>query len=221
MSIMDVLGPIMIGPSSSHTAGAVRLGMLARGILEGEVAEAEIYLHGSFAETYKGHGTDMALLAGLMGWRTDDVRIPEAMHYAQKQGLKYKFIKTDLGDLAHPNTVLFKLTATDGRNIEVTGSSVGGGQVLVSNIDGMDMELTGKLPAIFTTHIDKRGVINAISGILAHAGINIATMRLFRDGKGGLASMVIECDNDVPIEVINDIENLDFIIKVRFVAKML
>lgn len=221
MSILDVLGPVMIGPSSSHTAGAVRLGLLARGILDAAVAEAEIYLHGSFAETYKGHGTDVALLAGLMGWKPDDARIPHAMEYAEQEGLKYKFLKTDLGDLAHPNTVLFKLTGTDGRTAEITGSSIGGGQVLINNIDGMDMELTGKLPAILTTHIDKRGVLSLISGILANAGVNIATMRLFRDDKGGVASMVIECDNDVPKWVLATLQNLEFIINVRFVAKML
>lgn len=221
MSILDVLGPVMIGPSSSHTAGAVRLGLLARGILDDTVAEAEIYLHGSFAETYKGHGTDMALVAGLMGWKTDDARIPQAMEYAEQVGLKYKFIKTDLGDLAHPNTVLFKLIGASGKTVEVTGCSVGGGQVLVNNIDGMDMELTGKLPAILTNHIDKRGVLSLISGILANAGVNIATMRLFRDDKGGIASMVIECDNDVPQWVLATLDNLEFVINVRFVAKLL
>ena len=131
MNIFDVIGPVMIGPSSSHTAGAVRLSLLAISILGAWPVKAQIALHGSFA-----HGTDMALLAGLMGWLPDDARIPQAMDFAQKQGLEYAFSTINLGDLTHPNTVYFKLTAADGRQCEVIGSSIGGGQVLVTSIDG-------------------------------------------------------------------------------------
>lgn len=149
MSILDIIGPVMIGPSSSHTAGAVRLGLLAASILGAKPVKAEIYLHGSFAETYKGHGTDMALLAGLMGWLPDDERIPQADSYAEKNGLEYSYHKIDLGNKAHPNTVLFKLTAENGARCDIVGSSVGGGQVQVTEIDGFPVELTGRLPAIF------------------------------------------------------------------------
>ena len=135
MNIFDVIGPVMIGPSSSHTAGAVRLSLLAISILGAWPVKAQIALHGSFAQTYRGHGTDMALLAGLMGWLPDDARIPQAMDFAQKQGLEYAFSTINLGDLTHPNTVYFKLTAADGRQCEVIGSSIGGGQVLVTSID--------------------------------------------------------------------------------------
>lgn len=221
MNIMDIIGPVMIGPSSSHTAGAVRLGLMAKSILGAEVKQADIFLHGSFAETYKGHGTDMALLAGLMGWATDDERIPEAKAYAQVQGLSFKFSKIDLGSLTHPNTVLFKLTGNDGNMVEVTGSSVGGGQILVTNIDGMDVEVSGKFPALITTHIDKPGVINMISGILAYNHINIATMRLFRDEESGVASLLIECDQEVPPPIITMVENLDGICSVRSIRKLL
>ena len=221
MNLIDIIGPVMIGPSSSHTAGAVRLGLLAASILGAMPVKAEINLHGSFAETYQGHGTDMALLAGLMGWMPDDERIPEAEKYAQESGLKYSFQKIDLGNMAHPNTVLFKLTSTSGSYCEIVGSSVGGGQVKVTEIDGFPVELTGRLPAILTVHIDTRGVIALVTSTLANAGVNIATMRLFRSDKGGMASMVIECDEAVPQEILNLIGALQQIESVRFIASVL
>ena len=221
MNLIDIIGPVMIGPSSSHTAGAVRLGLLAASILGGQPVQAEINLHGSFAETYQGHGTDMALLAGLMGWTPDDERIPEAEKYAKEGGLTYSFKKIDLGNMAHPNTVLFKLTSASGSYCEIMGSSVGGGQVKVTEIDGFPVELTGRLPAILTVHIDTRGVIALVTSTLANAGVNIATMRLFRSDKGGMASMVIECDEAVPQEILNLIGALQQIESVRFIASVL
>lgn len=221
MNIVDIIGPVMIGPSSSHTAGAVRLGLLAAGILGATPVRAEIFLHGSFAETHKGHGTDMALLAGLMGWLPDDARIPEADRHAAGAGLEYTFAKIDLGSLTHPNTVLFKLTAADGSYCEIIGSSIGGGQVQVNSIDGFPVELTGKLPAILTVHEDKRGIIALVTGVLANAGVNVATMRVFRSNKGGTASMVIECDENVPHSIVNLIGALEPIRSVRFIASVL
>lgn len=221
MNIIDIIGPVMIGPSSSHTAGAVRLGFLAASILGAKPAKAMIHLHGSFAETYQGHGTDMALLAGLMGWLPDDERIPNAKEYAVQNNLVYAFHKIDLGNMAHPNTVLFELTAVDGSTCVIMGSSIGGGQVKVTEIDGFPVELTGRLPAILTVHQDTRGVIALVTSTLANAGVNIATMRLFRDNKGGKASMVIECDQDVPKEIISLIGALQQIESVRFIARVL
>ena len=221
MNLIDIIGPVMIGPSSSHTAGAVRRGLLAASILGGKPVKAEINLHGSFAETYQGHGTDMALLAGLMGWMPDDERIPQAEKYAEESGLEYSFHKIDLGNMAHPNTVLFKLTSASGSYCEIVGSSVGGGQVKVTEIDGFPVELTGRLPAILTVHIDTRGVIALVTSTLANAGVNIATMRLFRSDKGGMASMVIECDEAVPQEILNLIGALQQIESVRFIASVL
>ncbi len=211
MNIFDVIGPVMIGPSSSHTAGAVRLSLLAISILGAWPVKAQIALHGSFAQTYRGHGTDMALLAGLMGWLPDDARIPQAMDFAQKQGLEYAFSTINLGDLTHPNTVYFKLTAADGRQCEVIGSSIGGAAV----------ELSGKLPAILTLHKDKPGVISLVSSALASAGINIAGMRVFRANKGGLATMVIECDQVVPEPIINLVAALEPMQSVRFIRNVL
>lgn len=221
MNIFDIIGPVMIGPSSSHTAGAVRLGLLAASVLGSLPKKAEIYLHGSFAETYKGHGTDMALLAGLMGWLPDDERIPRASSYAEENHLQYSYHKIDLGNMAHPNTVLFKLTAADGGQCDVVGSSIGGGQVMVTEIDGFPVELTGRLPAVLTVHVDARGIIALVTSTLANAGVNIATMRVFRDNKGGMASMVIECDEAVPQEILNLIAALPQMESVRFIASVL
>ena len=220
MNIIDVIGPVMIGPSSSHTAGAVRLGLLAASILGSRPVKAEINLHGSFAETYRGHGTDMALLAGLMGWLPDDERIPRAAEYASAAGMDYSYHKIDLGNMAHPNTALFKLRGENGAYCEIIGSSVGGGQVRVTEIDGFPVELTGRLPAILTVHADARGIIALVTSTLANAGVNIATMRVFRNNKGGLASMVIECDQAVPLEIINLIGALQQIESVRFIASV-
>ena len=186
MNIFDIVGPVMIGPSSSHTAGACRLGLLAAGILGERPRQAEILLHGSFARTYKGHGTDRALVAGLMGWQPDDVRIPNALKLAAEAGVKFTFQNA----------------------CEVIGASVGGGQIMVTKVDGFPVELTGVLPALFVPHRDEPGVIALVSTILAQKQINIASMRVFREGKGETAAMVIECDQAVPPAVIRHLEEL-------------
>ena len=211
MNIIDIIGPVMIGPSSSHTAGAVRLGLLAAGILGAPPVKAQIDLHGSFAHTYRGHGTDVALLAGLMGWLPDDARIPQARKYAAEAGLEYNFAKVNLGDLTHPNTARFTLTAKDGKSCEVIGSSIGGAEV----------ELDGKLPALLVSHTDKPGVIALVSSTLASASVNIATMRVFRKNKGGLATMVLECDQKVQPAIVQLLAALPPIDTVRFVDSVL
>lgn len=221
MNIYDVMGPVMIGPSSSHTAGAVRLGLLAASVLGSLPVKAEIFLHGSFAETYKGHGTDLALLAGLMGWHQDDERIPRAHFFARENKLDYSFAKIDLGNMAHPNTVLFKLTAASGSRCEVVGSSVGAGSVVVTEIDGFPVELTGRWPAILTVHVDTRGIIALVTSTLANAGVNIGAMRVFRDENKGIASMIIECDEVVPQGILNLIAALPQMESVRFIASVL
>ncbi len=221
MNLIDVIGPIMIGPSSSHTAGAVRLGLLATAILGETPKKAQIFLHGSFAETYKGHGTDMALLAGLMGWLTDDVRIPNAPEIAAETGMEFSFEPIDLGEMTHPNTVYFKIEAADGKKCEIIGSSIGGGQVQITQIDGFPVEITGRLPALLVPHKDVPGVIALVSSKLAAAGINIASMRVFRTDKGGTAFMVIECDQNIQGVLLNEIEALEPVITVKFIASVL
>ena len=221
MNIIDIIGPVMIGPSSSHTAGAVRLGLLAASILGARPVEAKISLHGSFAHTYRGHGTDLALLAGLMGWLPDDARIPKAREFAKRKSLSFTFFKVNLGELTHPNTVVFELRSADGKHCEIMGSSIGGGQVKISAIDGAEVEISGRLPVLVIAHVDKPGVIALVSGTLASASVNIAAMRVFRANKGGVATMVIECDQMVPPAIVQLIGSLDPVKNVRFVNSVL
>ena len=220
MNIFDIIGPVMIGPSSSHTAGACRLGLLARGILGQRPAKAEIILHGSFAHTYKGHGTDRALIAGLMGWQPDDARIPDALRIAAEEGMDFSFTPGALGSMAHANSVLLRLRDERGSTCEVVGASIGGGQIMVTNVDGFPVELTGVLPALFVPHRDEPGVIALVSTILATKQINIASMRVFREGKGETASMIIECDQAVSPAIIAHLEQLGPVKLVRFVDKV-
>ncbi|MDD4321909.1 MAG: L-serine ammonia-lyase, iron-sulfur-dependent subunit beta [Acidaminococcaceae bacterium] len=221
MNLLDVIGPVMIGPSSSHTAGAVRLGLLAVSILGESPIKADIALHGSFAQTYRGHGTDMALLAGLMGWMPDDARIPEADIYAEQKGLQYKFSTINLGELTHPNTVRFHLEGVTGKTCVVTGSSIGGGQVCVTEIDDFPVELNGNLPGVLIVHQDRPGVIALVSGKLSEYKVNIAGMRVFRTNKGGTATMIIECDQMVPEEALKAIREIKNVESVRFINKVL
>ena len=217
MNIFDIIGPVMVGPSSSHTAGAVRLGNAALAILGEQVAEAEIGLHGSFAQTGRGHGTDLALVAGLMGWATDDLRIPQAHRYAKENGLHFSFININAGDAAHPNYVRFHLKGRTGRTTVVAGASVGGGRVMISEVDGFALEFTGDFPTILTLHEDRPGAVAEVTGILSRRGVNIAQMRVFRRNKGGLASMVLETDQSVDDSDIEALKGLTMIQSVRFI----
>ncbi len=192
-SIFDIVGPVMIGPSSSHTAGAVRLGNLARAIFGEQPSHATVLLHGSFASTGRGHGTDLAIVAGLLGFAPDDPRIRHALAFAEEAGMEVEFGTAELGDV-HPNTAVLDLTAPDGRSMRVIGSSLGGGDVVVTDIDGFDVEATGELPMLVVEHEDKPGEIAAVSSILAENGVNIAAMRVSREARGGTALMLIETD---------------------------
>ncbi|MDR2007244.1 MAG: L-serine ammonia-lyase, iron-sulfur-dependent subunit beta [Acidaminococcales bacterium] len=221
MNLFDIIGPIMIGPSSSHTAGAVRLGLLARQILGEEPVKAVIDLYGSFARTCKGHGTDAALLAGLLGWRPDDGRIPRALDEAEKSGLDYSFNLAETGEFVHPNTVLFHLTGAGGRYGRIGGVSLGGGRISVNNIDGFPVELSGELNALLTMHEDRAGIVSAVSSILAEMRINIAGMRVFRRQKGGLAAMIIETDQPAGQKVRPIIAAIPGINSVRLINSIL
>lgn len=219
MNLFDIIGPVMVGPSSSHTAGAVRLGNLALAILGEDVKNAVIELHGSFAQTYRGHGTDLALVAGLLGWAPDDLRIPQSFACAAEAGLEHSFVKADLGDLVHPNTVRFRLTGQKGRQSEITGSSVGGGSVIITNVDGFLLEFTGELTVLLTTHQDKPGVVALVTTLLANQGVNVAAMRLSRQAKGGLAVMVMETDQVIGDEIVTAITAIPQITAVRRISR--
>lgn len=202
VSLLDIIGPVMVGPSSSHTAGACRLGLLGRGLVSGTPQKALLELHGSFARTGEGHGTDKALVAGLMGFKPDDERIRTALQIADKEGLDYHFEKTTLSEGSHPNTVRMTLEHGD-INATLVGSSLGAGRVLVTEIDGYPVEISGNFHTIAMIAEDRKGSIARITGLLADHDINIATLRLTRKRRGGDAFMVIECD-DAPGEKVRD-----------------
>ena len=215
MNLFDVIGPIMIGPSSSHTAGAVRLGRLALALLGEPVRSADIGLHGSFASTGKGHGTDRALIAGLMGWNTDDARIPLSFEHAAAAGLSFRFENVCLGEDAHPNTAIFALKGSSPGVLRLTGCSVGGGQIRITELNEFPLELTGNLAALVTMHHDRPGVIHNVTGVLASQAVNIAEMRVSRRKRGSTAVMVIDVDGVISPEVVTAVAGLPQIIAVR------
>ena len=193
VSLLDIIGPVMVGPSSSHTAGACRLGLLARGLVGGTPERALLELHGSFARTGEGHGTDKALAGGLLGFRPDDERLRDALEIAEREGLDYRFEKTTIADDAHPNTVRITVERGERRAVMV-GSSLGAGRVLVTEIDGYPVEVSGSYHTVVLVAEDIPGSVARIAGILADHRINIANLRLTRKQRGGDAFMVIECD---------------------------
>ena len=195
-SVFEVIGPVMIGPNSSHTAGAVRLGRLARAVFGEQPARADIALHGSFASTGHGHGTDLALVAGLLGYAPDDERIRTSDAEAKNAGMEVAFTEEDLGE-AHPNTARIAMTASDGRTAVVQGSSIGGADVILTRIDDFDVAITGELPVLVVEHHDQPGVIASVSAILAEHGVNIASMEVSRERRGARALMVIDTDQPV------------------------
>ena len=200
-SIFDIIGPVMIGPSSSHTAGAARLGKMARCIFRSTPKKVDLTLYGSFAKTYKGHGTDRALIGGLLGFKEDDTNIRIAHKLAEKEGMKYNFIESPL-DVGHPNVVRFDMYDTHNRHMTVIGRSLGGGQIMITEVDGNDMSITGDEFTLVVFHEDRPGAISLVSQALSESDINIATMRVFRKGKHKDAVMVITTDTVVnPITV--------------------
>ena len=183
MDVFDIIGPIMIGPSSSHTAGACRIGKYARSILDEDVKTAEIYFSGSFAKTYQGHGTDKAIVAGLMGMDTDDLRIRNSLRLAEQAGMDYTFIPTQIDD-AHPNTVLLKITGVSGKFWEVEGASLGGGRISIRRINGTPVDISGDATTLLVYHLDTPGMIADVTNILARHGVNIGKFELRRAIKG-------------------------------------
>ena len=216
MNLFDILGPVMVGPSSSHTAGAVRIGYVARHLLKDEPGEVKIGLYGSFAKTGKGHGTDRALIAGILDMHPDDMRIPESFELAEKAGMKFEFYTFDMRN-AHPNTALIDITGKNGRKLSVQASSLGGGRIMVNRLDGIDVNFSAEKPTLIVHNIDQPGHVAEVTSMLSHKCVNIATMQLFRDKRGGYAVMVIETDQSIPEEAIKWLEHLEGVIKVTYV----
>lgn len=218
MNIFDVIGPVMVGPSSSHTAGAVRIGYVARQLLGEEVREAKILLYGSFLATGKGHGTDKALTAGLLGMQTDDYRIPKSIEIAEDKGMKIAFGEAVLKE-AHPNTAQLYLKGISGKTMELVGQSLGGGRINIAEIDGIETNFSGENPTLIVHNLDQPGHVSEVTSMLAHKGVNIVTMQLYRSSKGGKAVMVVECDQEVPQEGIRWLERVEGVLKVTYLGK--
>ncbi len=193
MNLFDIIGPVMIGPSSSHTAGAVRIGGVARRILGEAAAKADIALAGSFALTGRGHGTDKALVAGILGMAPDDGRIRDSLSLAREAGLSFVFREVKL-PRAHPNTALVRLTSASGAECAVQGASVGGGAIEISRLNGMDTVFTGERDTFIIPHRDAPGTIAAVTSLFGEGGVNIGNFRLSRPEKGYRAVMTIEVD---------------------------
>lgn len=218
ISIFDVIGPVMIGPSSSHTAGAARLSRIAAAIVGKSFHKIVFGLHGSFAKTYKGHGTDIALLAGALGIREDDERLAKAYVLADQAHMDYQFEETELEGV-HENSVRMTFYCDDGDIQQITGSSVGGGQIQICRINDFETEFSAGSAALLINHRDEKGMISKITGILSEAGLNIAVMKLSRRSKGDMAFCVIETDGDISRDVVRAIQAMDAVWYVRAINK--
>ena len=219
MNIFDIVGPVMVGPSSSHTAGAVKIGYVSRKLLGEEVKEARILLYGSFLTTGTGHGTRKALVAGLLGMKTDDIRIPDAIELAEKAGMKIEFGEAHLKE-AHPNTAQLFLTGVSGRTLEIIGQSLGCSRINIAEIDGIETNFSGEYPTLVVHNLDQPGHVSEVTSMLAHKGVNIAYMQLYRSNRGGEAVMVVECDQEIPREGIEWLEKVEGVKKVTYLSKL-
>ena len=218
-SVFDIIGPVMVGPSSSHTAGAVRIGRIARAMLGCPPAQALIELHGSFALTGRGHGTDKALVAGLLGMEPSDENIPHSFDLAEKAGLAYTIVDTDLGDEAHPNSVRITIQG-ENRQLEMIGASVGGGMIEVTELQGYSVNFSGELDTLIVIAEDQPGTINTVTGWLMNQNINVAFLKVGRQQRGGEAIMIIETDQPIPSPLVKSISEFDWVRWVRRVRKL-
>ena len=205
LSIFDVIGPNMIGPSSSHTAGAVSIALMARKMFPEPIQKVTFTLYGSFAKTYRGHGTDRALLGGILGFATDDERIRDAYEHAKNMGVEYEYVIDEDTQTNHPNTADIDITGVGGHTLSIRGESIGGGKMKIVRIDNIDVEFTGEYSTLIVHQQDKPGVVAHITQALSEQDVNIAFMRLFRENKGANAYTVVESDEHIPEEVLEQI----------------
>lgn len=217
MDIFDIIGPVMVGPSSSHTAGAVRIGYIAGKLMGEPIAKAEILLYGSFLATGKGHGTRKALVAGLLGMKPDDMRIPDSFEIAKEHGIEVVFGESALRD-AHPNTAQIFLISVTGKKLEVVGESLGGSRINIAQIDGISTNFSGDYPTLVVHNMDQPGHVAEVTSMLAHKSVNIAAMQLYRAGRGGNSVMVLECDQEVPEVGINWLRHAEGVVKVTYLG---
>ena len=217
ISAFDVMGPNMIGPSSSHTAGAARIGFLAQKMINGPLCRVDFTLYGSFARTYKGHGTDRALLGGIMGFGTDDMRIRNSFAIAREKGLEFNFIPNETETELHPNTVDIHMVNTDSQEMTVRGESLGGGKVRISQINHVPVDFSCEYSAVIVIHQDTPGVVAYITKCLSDRNVNIAVMRLFRESKDEIAYTIVESDGQLPEEISSAISQYPHFHNVMFV----
>ncbi len=218
MDLFDLIGPVMIGPSSSHTAGAARIGLTARLLLGEDVAKAEIGFHGSFAKTYHGHGTDRAIVGGLMGMSVDDERLRNSMEIALQNGLTVSFHQLVIRG-AHPNTVRLSVTGVSGKMLEMEAASVGGGNIEIHKINGLGVNFTGKENTLIIHHADTPGAIAGVTGAIAQNNINIANLQAFRRKAGGDALIVLALDGVPDAETVEQIRQLGAVQSVTFLER--
>lgn len=222
-SAFDIIGPAMIGPSSSHTAGAVRLGLLARGIcggVAGVFPRVLVELHGSFAATGSGHATDRGIVAGLLGLAPDDERLKDSLELARENGMNIEFRKTDLGANAHPNSVRITYLFPHGEKLSVTGASVGGGNVVVREIDGFETKVNGELDTLVFWHMDRPGFLARVTGLLACVETNIAEIRTARRMRNSEALSVIKIDAPLPPDCMSVLRRIPFVRRLIAVPKL-
>jgi L-serine dehydratase len=219
VSILDIIGPVMVGPSSSHTAGACRIGLFARGLVSGQPESARIELHGSFARTGSGHGTDRAIVGGLLGFFPDDERLRESLELAEKAGVAFSFANSKLRGDHHPNTTRITLTHAEQHAI-VTGSSIGAGRILITEIDGFSVDVTGAFPTLVFVAQDVPGIISAVSTALARQGDNIASMKVSRRQKGGDAIHIYELDQEASTQAMEVIRAIPAVSMIRSIPRI-
>lgn len=211
-SVFDVIGPVMVGPSSSHTAGAARIGKSARDLFGSEPTWAKIYLYESFAKTYKGHGTDFAIIGGLLGYETNDLRMTSALKTAKEKGMDFEFIEEPAA-VEHPNTARLVI-GNDEEEMELIGVSIGGGKIEITELNGFKLRLSGSHPAILIMHNDRYGAIASVTNILAKHKVNIGHMEVNRKDIGKQALMIIEVDQNIEDSVLEELDNADHIIQI-------
>ncbi len=222
-SAFDIIGPAMVGPSSSHTAGAVRLGLLARGICGGATAfypNVLIELHGSFAATGRGHATDRGIVAGLLGMPPDDERLKDSLTLARENGMNVEFRDVDLGVNAHPNTARITYLFPDGDRLSVTGASIGGGNVVISEIDGFSTDLNGELDALIFWHMDRPGFLARVTGLLACIEANIAAIQTTRRMRNSEALSIIKTDAPLPADCMSVLRKIPFVHRLLAVPRL-
>ena len=217
ISVFDVLGPVMIGPSSSHTAGTAQIAFLAQKMIGGSVKKVEFILYGSFARTYQGHGTDRALLGGIMGFSTDDTRICDSFRIARERGLEYSFQVNQEDTEIYPNTVDIRMSSANGQVMTVRGESLGGGKVRIVRINQVKVDFTGEYSSVIVIHQDKPGIAAHITRYLSDCNVNIAFMRLFREAKGHTAYTIVESDDHLPEDIAGKIRENSFVSNVMIV----